>query len=127
VARAAYEACDDPADQEQLYAAILTMRRSPNKRLSLQDFADRYLSGDAHGAFLDAIPNSESRNAIFDFQTEVFDAAVQFRVFQLETGVFVSSPLKEIGQSVTINEKQATRTLACEGSIVDERLRKRHA
>lgn len=127
VARAAYEVCDDSIDQEQLYTAILTMRRSPNKRLSLQDFADRYLSGGAHGAFLDAIPNSESRNAIFDFQTDVFDAAVQFRVFQLETGVFVSSPLKEIGQSVRINDQKANRTLACEGSIVDERLRKRHA
>jgi hypothetical protein len=33
---------------------------------------------------------------------DVFDAVLHFRVFQLHTGVFVSSPLPEVGQSVRI-------------------------
>jgi hypothetical protein len=55
-----------------------------------------------------------------------FDATLQFRIFQHRTGVFVSSPLTEVGESVQITEGQERR-LSCEGEIVDERLRTRHA
>lgn len=132
VAREAYEACTDPEDQEQLYTAILSMRRAKNNRISLKDFANRYLSGHVYDAFMAAVPTKESENAAFDFQREVFDSVLQFRVFQLRTGVFVSSPLREIGQSVRIVDGKdgadaLTRTLACEGEIVQEHLRKRHA
>lgn len=130
VTREAYDACTDPDDREQLYTAILSIRRAKNNRISLKDFADRYLSGHAHEAFMAAIPTKESENAAFDFQREVFDAVLQFRVFQLQTGVFVSAPLGEIGRSVTISEngpEKSVRRLACEGEIIQEHLRKRHA
>jgi hypothetical protein len=115
-------------DQEELYTAAMAMRRSPHKRLSLQGFADRYLAkdGTAYRAFTAAVPNQESLAAVFDFQTEVFDTALQFRVFQLDTGVFVSSPLAQIGESVRITEGREKR-LSCGGTIVEERLRTRHA
>lgn len=126
--RKAYGECGDPVDREELYTAMMAMRRSPQKRLSLQDFADRYLDKDgaAYGAFKAAVPNQESLHAVFDFQTEVFDTALQFRVFQLHTGVFVSSPLAEIGESVRVTEGRQ-KQLSCEGAIVDEHLRTRHA
>jgi hypothetical protein len=127
--RKAFDECQDPADQEELYTAVMAMRRSPHKRVSLEDFADRYLShdGNARQAFLRAIPNTESRSAVFDFQTAAFDATLQFRVFQLDTGVFVSSPLTQIGDSVRIAEGTEKKRLSCEGAIVEERLRTRHA
>jgi hypothetical protein len=127
IMRKAYERCSDPEDQEELYAAMIAMRRSPQKRISLYQFADRYLreGGTARNAFMQGVPNTESVNALFEFSTPTFDEALQFRVFQLRTGVFVSSPLKEIGESVQLSEG-AERRLSCEGVVVDERLRTRH-
>ena len=126
--RKAYDTCKDADDQEQLYAAVMAMRRSPHKRLSLEDFADRYLTkdGSAYKAFIGAIPNRESSSAVFDFQTETFDRTLHFRVFQLNTGVFVTSPLTEIGGSVQITGG-IEKHLSCKGDIVEEHLRTRHA
>ena len=124
--RRAYEVCDNLEDKEILYTAVMAMRRSPQQRVSLQDFADRYLSGRAHDIFINAAPNADGLSSAFDFQRELFDATLQFRIFQLKTGVFVSSPLTEVGESVQITEGQERR-LSCEGEIVDERLRTRHA
>jgi len=125
--RKAYDECEDLKDKEDLYTAVMAMRRSPHKRLSLEDFADRYLetSGTAHSVFLGAIPNQESLTATFDFQTDVFDKTLHFRIFHLDTGVLVSSPLTEIGESVRISEDQE-KHLTCGGVIVEERLRARH-
>ncbi|MGH8064643.1 MAG: hypothetical protein ACRERE_05275 [Candidatus Entotheonellia bacterium] len=124
--RRAYEVCDNLEDKEILYTAVMAMRRSPQQRVSLQDFADRYLSGRARDTFINAAPNADGLSSAFDFQRELFDATLQFRIFQLKTGVFVSSPLTEVGESVQITEGRERR-LSCEGEIVDERLRTRHA
>jgi hypothetical protein len=74
---------------------------------------------------LTSAPNIESRDALFDFQTETFDSVLQFRVFHLDSGVFVSAPLEEIGESVRVNP--ITRELSCRGTIVAEQVRARHA
>lgn len=126
--RKAFDECDNPQDQEELYAASMAIRRTPHKRISLQEFANRYLTkdGGAFKAFTKAVPNEESMSTLFDFQTGAFDEALQFRVFQLNTGVFVSSPLTEVGQSVKISEGRH-KELSCKGTIKEERLRTRHA
>lgn len=125
--RKAYQECRDPEGRQDLYAAVMAMRRSPHKRLSLQDFADRYLDADseAYRKFIDAAPNNESKSATFDFQTNTFDKTVHFRIFELETGVFVSSPLTEIGESVRVTG-QNEKNLSCRGKIIEEKLRSRH-
>ena len=94
----------------------------------MREFARRYLTedGEAFKAFTRAVPNEESLDTLFDFQTAAFDEALQFRVFQLNTGVFVSSPLTEVGQSVQITEGRK-KQLSCKGIIKEERLRTRHA
>src|SRR5437867_2937490 len=97
----------------------MAMRRSPQKRVSLRDFADRHLEGAAHDAFIAAVPNQESLDSVFEFSRDVFDSTVQFRVFQLDTGVFVSSPLTQIGEFVQITEGQR-RQLSCRGRILNE-------
>jgi hypothetical protein len=126
--RKAFDDCEDPQDQEELYTGAMAIRRSPQKRISLREFARRYLrrDGGAFAAFIKAVPNEESVGVLFDFQTPVFDEALQFRVFQLDTGVFVSSPLTQVGKSVQITEGQE-KELSCRGTIVEERLRTRHA
>lgn len=122
--RAAYERCDDPHDQEQLHTAMLSIRRSPQRRISLRQFADRYLSDSAKDAFLKAAPNDDALNSPFDFRRDVFDETLRFRVFRLENDVFVSSPLDQIGRSVRVADN---RRLRCEGQIVEEKMRARHA
>jgi hypothetical protein len=123
--RTAYEQSSSLEDQEALYTAVMAVRRSPQRRFSLQDFSDRYLEGSVHDLFVNSAPNPESLSSVFEFQREVFDSTLQFRIFQLDTGVFVSSPLVEIGQSVQIAEGE--RRLSCNGRIIDEKLRSRHA
>ncbi len=122
VVRKAYDDCPQLEDKEALYTAVMAMRRSPQKRVSLKDFADRYLEAAARDTFIAAVPNRESLESVFEFNRDVFDSTIQFRVFQLDTGVFVSSPLTQIGESVEITEGQR-RQLSCRGRILNEQLR----
>jgi hypothetical protein len=123
--RKAYELCASLNAKEQLYAAIMAIRSSPRRRVSLRDFANRYLDGEARDQFLSAAPE-ENAGSTFDFKRELFDQALKFRVFRLSSDVFVSSPVTEIGRSVHVRGTQ-TRRLSCEGEIVDEQMRSRHA
>jgi hypothetical protein len=121
-----FEKTSDLEEKEALFGAVMALRHSPQTRLSLQDVAEDYLDGLVRERFISSVPNPESLTSVFDFKREVFDSSLQFRIFQLESGVFVSAPLTEIGQSVQVSEGER-RTLSCEGEIVDERLRRRHA
>jgi hypothetical protein len=126
VVQKAYETCSDQNGKEQIQTAIMAMRQSPHKRISLEAFAKNYLEGEAKEAFLDATPNSQTRATFFDFERQTFDDVLQFCVFQLNTGVYVSTPPSEIGSSVHISG-QAEKKLVCEGIIIDDKIRMRHA
>lgn len=126
--RRTYEAAETPAEKEELYAAILSVRRSPRPRWSLRSFADTYLAGRVKTEFIDAASNAAIVDSAFDFVPTVFDQALNFRVFRLEGEVFVSAPFDQIGNGrpvvVTgVEEKH----LRCEGVVVDESLKTRHA
>lgn len=125
--RSAYQQCIDPDARQDIYTAVMAMRRSPHKRLSLNDFADRYLDQDseAHQSFMGAVPNDDSASAIFEFEVSTFDNSIHFRIFALDNGVYVSSPLTEIGESVRVTG-QNEKILFCSGRIVEEKLRSRH-
>jgi hypothetical protein len=121
----AYDACDSAADKEQLFAGMVSIRTARRQRWSLADFADHYLSGDALDNFLRAAPNAESLASPFDFNRELFEQVVHFRVFQLESGVYVSSPPTEIGRSVHVTDDDEP-LLTCSGRVVADKLRIRH-
>jgi len=122
----AYETCTSEDSREQLYSAMVGIRHTPQNRFSLNDFCERYLSGNARESFLGSLPDRDNLTLTFEFQRECFDATLKFRVFRLDTGVFVSSPFDEIGASVRISEDR-TRRLVCQGTVVEDKLRKRHA
>jgi hypothetical protein len=124
--RTAYEKSKTPAEEEQLYAAVMAVRRSPKTRWSLREFADRYLEGHAWETFIATAPNRETVDSSFDFDLTVFDGALNFRIFGLDTGVFVSTPLREVGKSVVLSGT-AKKVLHCKGTVVEEHLRTRHA
>jgi len=117
---------EEPLQRQQLYAALTAVRHSPRRRISLVTFADRYLEEPARSVFLAAAPNDQSRYALFNFDRDAFDDMLQFRVFELQSGVFVSSPIDQIGEAVKIEAGEETR-LVCEGVVKTESLRSRHA
>ncbi len=121
----AYDACPNATDKEQLFAAMISVRTANRQRWSLADFADHYLTGDARDNFLNAAPNRESLTSPFDFNRQLFEEIVHFRIFQLDTGVYVSSPPSEIGQSVRVSGDD-TPVLTCEGRVVSDKLRVRY-
>lgn len=121
--KAVHEQLTDAGQREQLYASIIAVRNSPRTRISLQIFAERYLDTDLHREFLDHAPNQETAAAVFVFSRQSFDDVLQFRVFELQNGLYVYSPLAEIGKAVRV----ADGRLVCEGTIEKEKLRTRHA
>jgi hypothetical protein len=123
--RRAVDASSNVTDKEQILTATMAIRTSPRRRWSLRSFADEYLSGATKETFLNAAPNSEGRNSMFDFRRSEFERFLAYRVYTLETGVLISSPFQEVGRSVLV-EGHDERRLSCEGTVVDEKVRTRH-
>jgi hypothetical protein len=116
---------DDLGARQQLNAAVVAIRHAPKRRISLTKFADNYLGGNTRETFLAHAPNDQSRNALFGFDRATFDRVLHFRVFELDTGVIVSAPLSQIGETVQIDG--TAQHLKCAGAIVGEKLRTKHA
>ena len=104
----------------------MALPRSPRHRMTLRAVADDYLSGQARAAFESAMPNDVTLNATFDFSREEFDRVLHYRIFQLDSGVFVSSPLAEVGRSVRLTDAPKKR-LTCAGTVAKEKVRTRNA
>ena len=124
--RRAYKESDDPEAKEQLHAAIVAIRQSPRRRWSFVEFADTYLKGDTHDRFVSMAGDDETVHSLFDFDRESFDRTLNYRVFRLDTNVYVSVPFDEIDKSVKISGEKERR-LKCEGIVVDDQVRVRRA
>lgn len=116
---------DDPGTQEQIQAAIVSVRQDARSRWSLRDFAARFLSGSAASVFLASAPNTEALGTLFDFDRAQFDHLIQFRVYRLDTGVIVSAPFIEVGESVKFDDMKDGRILSLRGRVLNERIRSR--
>jgi hypothetical protein len=123
------------AQREQLQAALLAVRNRPPQRSSLERIAADFLSSEVAASFLAAAPNRESARSMFQLNRDVFDRSVNYRVFRLHTGVWVSSPLDEIGQSVTVTRARGAAAdvagprerVRVEGTVVEDKLSSRRA
>lgn len=124
--RDAYDAAQSLTEREQLYAAMVAVRRSPKHRWSLKEFAETYLEGRVKKSFLSTAPNETTVNSSFDFQRDIFDTTLNFRVFHLNTDVWVSAPFNEVGKSVVLSGVRKKR-LRCEGVVTEDLVRKRRA
>lgn len=113
--------------QAQIHAAITGLRSSGRTRWSLNDVATTYLGPSAAAPFR-AAARPEELTALFDMDTDAFDKLVQFRVFRLDNGVFVSAPFSEIGtDALQIAAKGDGRELVARGLIEEEKVRTRGA
>ncbi len=118
-----------PADREQLNIAVLALRNSPRPSWTLDEIADTFLSEEL-GARVREASDPAMTNARFEINRASYDRLLTTRVFSLESGVVVSSPLAEVGtpdqpRAVVVEGDQ----LSCRGTIVKERLsgRRGHA
>ena len=123
--RDAIDVVDDPVAKDQLFTAVLALQHLPQDRWSLDEVAEKYLSGGVREEFLDSIPNEETGTATFDLNRNVLQSRLRFRIFRLDTGVYVSSPVDEIGKSLAISG-DGRRTLSVSGTIIAEKMRARH-
>ena len=124
--RTTYEAVTDQSARDQLYSAMVAVRTSPRHTWSLNDFANQYLQGEVKDAFLNSAPSQDLIALSFHFNRAAFETKLNFRIFHLNNDVYVSAPFSAVGQNVTIQDGE-TRTLRCEGEIIDESVRSRHA
>jgi hypothetical protein len=123
--RDAYDRCKDPEDRRQFYGLVMILGQSRRTRWSLNDLADNHLTGNAHKEFLRAVPNPDSLVSQFDVDAGTLQQALKIRIFVLDSGVHVSSPLGEVGKSVKLDGDDRPQ-LVCTGTVVSERLRTRH-
>ena len=120
--------------REQLQAALMAVRNRPAQRSSLEQIAAEFLAPDVAAPFLAAAPNPESARSMFALNRDLFDQTVNYRVFRLDTGVWVSAPLDEIGQSVQVTRTGGDAAQAgtgervrVEGTVVEDKLSARRA
>lgn len=122
--------------REQLQAALMAVRNRPPQRSSLARIAEEFLAQGVAAPFLAAAPNAESARSMFRLNRELFDRTINYRVFRLDTGVWVSAPLEEIGQSVQVTRAQRTAAdvgggpgerVRVEGNVVEDKLSARRA
>jgi hypothetical protein len=120
----------DTSERTELAQTIAALRQSKQSRWSAQRVANEYLSGDVKDRFLRAMGNEQAQSAVFDLDRSVFDQALNYQVFELESGVFVSSPFKEVDKSVKVTRPKdgnGPTKLKCEGNVKTEKVRARHA
>jgi hypothetical protein len=120
--------------REQLQAAIMAVRSQPGRRLSLQQVATQFLAPAVAKPFLASAPNEESARSLFRPNRELLDRTLNFRVFELKSGVWVSAPLGQIGDSVLLEPTPGERAegapgehLRVEGDVVQDKLASRRA
>jgi hypothetical protein len=123
--RATYDSLTDQDQRDQISDSVVGVHKSKRRQWSLGSFAKEFLDGAARQAFLEKAPK-ELHSSMFQFEKEEFERKVNFRIFRLTDDVIVSAPFGTIGKSVII-QGGATRTLKCEGAIIDEKLRAKHA
>jgi hypothetical protein len=116
-----YKSAIDDESREQVFNAIVAVRTSPVRRMSLARFAKDYLSNDVKVNFLASVA-SEDRNVTFDFDRALFETKLGFKLFKMKDDVYVSAPIGLVGTTVKISNSK----LSYKGEIVEEKLRSIH-
>jgi hypothetical protein len=121
------EKLSDPHERQTLTVAAMSLRASPRTNWTLQDIAEQFLPDSMREPLLAASDKPEMNQAPFQLNHELFDTLVATRVFSLESGVVVTSPISEVGdadnpdKAVVVTGNQ----LRCEGTVAKEKLRGR--
>jgi hypothetical protein len=116
-----HAALETVKERTQLFAATITLKAKPDVRYSLNTFASTFLDASVQEVFLReaALIGSIPPNQRFAVDTDVLDATLNVRAFQLESGVLVSAPILEVGESVLLNGNM----LRVSGTVTSDRMK----
>jgi hypothetical protein len=109
--------------RDQLFAAMVALPKSPEKKWTYTQIAQQYLDDAYHESFLSLVPEAV-RESSFDLDRDLFESKLKFRVFETSEGVWISSPAEQIGKSVKIDHRRTSITV--QGTIRSETMRARH-
>ena len=99
--------------------AAIALMADGRRAWSLKKIADEYIPPDVSEAFCSVAPNAETLTNKFMLDKELLRDQINYRVFQLETGVWVSAPFSEVGRTVKVEDDGRRRTLTARGVIQD--------
>lgn len=124
----AFQKADSRGKQKVMEAAIALMADG-RRAWSLRKIADEFIPSDVSAAFCSVAPNTETLTNKFMLNKDLLRERINYRIFRLETGVWVSSPFSEVGRTVKLDDDGRKRTLTARGVIEEERVQsdaKRH-
>lgn len=113
---------DDPIAQSEIHAAILGIRASNAANISIDSIANQYLSPTVATAVRSVGRNDDAATAAFQLDKTLFDQQIQFRIYRLDNGVWVSAPFDQLGDGVTREGRRLTAT----GLVEEEQIRAQH-
>jgi hypothetical protein len=119
------EGLTDPEERQQLNIAVLALRHSQRPTWTLDEIAETLLPPALGERLIASSDRPEMNQARFSLESRTFDRLLATRVFSLESGVVVSSPLGQVGAAndpdkpVVLDGDQ----LRVAGTIVEDRLR----
>jgi hypothetical protein len=117
----------DASDERlELVGAAQAARQSTKEKWSIDSFASELLRGAARDHFLEHPAALRSGDSLFTLDREVFDKLINYRVYQLDTGVWVSAPFTTDPSGIDIEDEDDRRRLTATGYIVGESVRGRH-
>jgi hypothetical protein len=109
--------------RQAVMEAAMALMASGRRTWSLERIAKEYLPPELASTFYSVASNADVLTGNFTLSKELLRERINYRVFQLETGVWVSSPFSEVGRSVTVDTRGNKRTLIARGVIESERVR----
>jgi len=115
----------NPEAQAEVQAAIVRLRNTRATRVTLAQVSAQF-SQPVAAAFRTQQVNADALTAAFELNKALFDALVEYRIYKLGNGVWVSAPFGTLGRDVTEELSAEGKRLTATGIVESERVRSRH-
>jgi len=121
--RRAFDKADLAGKQQVMEVASALMVHQRNV-WSLDKIAKEFLPSELRETFCSVAQNEQARTDRFTLSRELLKDRINYRVFQLESGVWVSSPFSEVGHTVRLGREGGKRTLVARGVVQSEKVQR---
>lgn len=111
------------SDKQAIMEAAVSLMADRRQGWSLQQIARKLIPAHLVETFCSVAPNEQTRTGQFFLDKELLRDRINYRVFQLDTGVWVSAPFSEVGETVKLTGDGKKQTLTCRGTVVAEKVR----
>jgi hypothetical protein len=114
----------DSIGKQKIMEATMALMADGRRSWSLSRISEAYLPESLQPAFLSIAPNDETMGNSFMLNKDQLKEIINYRVFQIEHGVWVSAPFNQVGKSVTIQVEGKKRFLTARGVIENEKVQR---